>query len=290
MGKQTLLAEGILDMEFKEIIYEKAEGIAKITINRPQRYNFFTALTLEEMFLAIRDAWADKSVGVAILTGAGEKAFCTGGDQKTKDDEGYGKGEASFELLEAHGRLLNIIRAFPQPIEVHACHRVIIKLFCRPDLTQHLSHGVELMLFEDCICFRLGALSRKITRTYKDSLASIGLTHGQFFLLIALYEENGLLPSRLADKVSLDRPTTTGLLDRLERDGWIERRFDLSDRRTVRVYLTPKALEQRSDILNTYEKINGHYLEKYSNEEWLLLHSLLERLDEDKATATGTDG
>lgn len=145
------------------------------------------------------------------------------------------------------------------------------------------------MLFKDCICFKLGALSRKITRIYKESLASIGLTHGQFFMLIALYEENGLLPSRLADKVSLDRPTTSGLLERLERDGWIDRKFDLTNRRTVRVYLTPKAEEQRSAILATYEKINGYFLEKYSSEEWLLLQSLLERLDEDEATASETN-
>lgn len=146
------------------------------------------------------------------------------------------------------------------------------------------------MLFKDCICFKLGALSRKITRTYKDSLASIGLTHGQFFMLIALYEENGLLPSQLADKVSLDRPTTTGLLERLERDGWIERRFDPTNRRIVRVHLTPKAQEQRPTILATYKKINGHFLEKYSNEEWSLLQSLLERLDENEPEASGTDG
>jgi naphthoate synthase len=116
MGKQTIWVEGSLYMEFNEIIFEKKDGIAKITINRPQRYNAFTALTLEEMFLAIRDAWADKTVGVVILTGAGEKAFCTGGDQKTKDDEGYGKGRANFELLDAHGQLLNIIRAIPKPV------------------------------------------------------------------------------------------------------------------------------------------------------------------------------
>ena len=68
------------------------------------------------MFLAIRDAWADKTVGVVILTGAGEKAFCTGGDQKTKDGEGYGKGQAHFELLDAHGQVLNLIRAIPKPV------------------------------------------------------------------------------------------------------------------------------------------------------------------------------
>jgi DNA-binding MarR family transcriptional regulator len=107
---------------------------------------------------------------------------------------------------------------------------------------------------------------------------------------IALYEENGLLPSQLADKVSLDRPTTTGLLERLERDGWIERRLDPANRRTVRVHLTPKAQERRSTILATYEKINGRFLEKYSSEEWSVLQSLLGRLDEDESAASGTDG
>ena len=82
-------------MEFKEIIYEKDRGIARVIINRPQRYNAFTALTLEEMFSAFRDAWADKEVGVVVLTGSGDKAFCTGGDQKTKEEEGYGRGKPS---------------------------------------------------------------------------------------------------------------------------------------------------------------------------------------------------
>ena len=100
-------------MKFKEIIYEKKEGIGRITINRPQRYNAFTALTLEEMYQAFRDSWADRSIGVAVLTGSGDKAFCTGGDQKTKDTEGYARGEATFELLDAYGQLISIIRAIP---------------------------------------------------------------------------------------------------------------------------------------------------------------------------------
>lgn len=103
-------------MDFKEIIYQKKEGVAKIIINRPERYNAFTALTLEEMYEAVRDAWADRSIGVVVLTGCGDKAFCTGGDQKTKDGEGYGKGEAMFELLDAHGQLINVIRAIPKPV------------------------------------------------------------------------------------------------------------------------------------------------------------------------------
>jgi naphthoate synthase len=103
-------------MEFKEIIYEKDRGVARVIINRPERYNAFTALTLEEMFLAFRDAWADKEVGVVVLTGSGDKAFCTGGDQKTKEEEGYGRGGAKFELLDAHGQLISIIRNIPKPV------------------------------------------------------------------------------------------------------------------------------------------------------------------------------
>jgi dihydroxynaphthoic acid synthetase len=103
-------------MGFGEIIYEKKEGVGRITINRPQRYNAFTALTLEEMYQALRDSWVDRSIGVVVLTGSGNKAFCTGGDQKTKDHEGYEKGEASFELLDAYGQLISIIRAIPKPV------------------------------------------------------------------------------------------------------------------------------------------------------------------------------
>ena len=103
-------------MDFKEIIYKKSAGIAKVTINRPERYNAFTALTLEEMYAAFRDAWADKEVGVVVLTGAGDKAFCTGGDQKTKDGDGYGKGGATFGLLDAHGQVIQMIRAIPKPV------------------------------------------------------------------------------------------------------------------------------------------------------------------------------
>ena len=103
-------------MDFKEIIYEKKEGVARVTINRPERYNAFTALTLEEMHAAFRDAWADNEIGVAVLTGIGDKAFCTGGDQKTKDGDGYGKGGAKFSLLDAHGQVIDIIRAIPKPV------------------------------------------------------------------------------------------------------------------------------------------------------------------------------
>lgn len=76
--------------EFTDIVYEKcSDGIAKITINRPQVHNAFRPQTVMEMSRALNDARNDAYVGVIILTGMGEKAFCSGGDQKVRGTGGY---------------------------------------------------------------------------------------------------------------------------------------------------------------------------------------------------------
>ncbi|ECY6501481.1 1,4-dihydroxy-2-naphthoyl-CoA synthase, partial [Salmonella enterica subsp. enterica serovar Infantis] len=74
---------------YTDIRYEKStDGIAKITINRPQVRNAFRPLTVKEMIQALADARYDDNVGVIILTGEGDKAFCAGGDQKVRGDYG----------------------------------------------------------------------------------------------------------------------------------------------------------------------------------------------------------
>ncbi len=99
-------------MEYKDILYEKKDGIAKITINRPQAYNAFTANTLREITEALIDAEHDSNVGVVVLTGAGDKAFCTGGDVKeAAQPEGY-SGDMGYWHLEVHRRL----RTIPKPV------------------------------------------------------------------------------------------------------------------------------------------------------------------------------
>lgn len=75
--------------DYTDIKYQKAEGIAKITINRPHVRNAFRPLTVDEMQDALRDARFDEQIGVVILTGEGDKAFCSGGDQKIRGDAGY---------------------------------------------------------------------------------------------------------------------------------------------------------------------------------------------------------
>lgn len=101
-------------MHFEDIIYEKHEGIATITINRPVVRNAFRTLTVDELIAAFQDAWWDHSIGVVICTGAGDKAFCAGGDQSERSAEGYDTGSAGHEM-NVEG-LHNIIRNIPKPV------------------------------------------------------------------------------------------------------------------------------------------------------------------------------
>ena len=71
---------------FREILYAKADGVARITINRPHNYNAYSTGTLDDLATAFRDASFDDAVGVIVLTGAGDRAFCTGGDVKEYAD------------------------------------------------------------------------------------------------------------------------------------------------------------------------------------------------------------
>ncbi|MBP9854677.1 MAG: 1,4-dihydroxy-2-naphthoyl-CoA synthase [Candidatus Omnitrophica bacterium] len=84
--------------KYKDILYHKAEGIAKITINRPETRNAFRPQTVHEMSEALADARDDQSIGVVILTGEGEKAFCSGGDQKIRGDAGYKDADGTNRL------------------------------------------------------------------------------------------------------------------------------------------------------------------------------------------------
>lgn len=76
-------------MELKDVIYGNENGVAKIIINRPEVYNAFRAQTVKELIYSFRDAWDDNKIGAVILMGAGDKAFCTEGDQKNKGESGY---------------------------------------------------------------------------------------------------------------------------------------------------------------------------------------------------------
>jgi naphthoate synthase len=75
--------------DYSDILYDTAEGIAKNTINRPEVRNAFRPTTLFELSHAFNVARVDPDIGVIILTGAGEMAYCSGGDQRIRGDDGY---------------------------------------------------------------------------------------------------------------------------------------------------------------------------------------------------------
>jgi len=100
---------------FEEIIYQKAEGIAKITINRPECRNAFTPLTVKEMCKALDDARDDEKIGVIILCGQGDLAFCSGGDQRVRGDSGYKDAHDGVHRLNVLD-FQKQIRACPKPI------------------------------------------------------------------------------------------------------------------------------------------------------------------------------
>ncbi|MBC2602276.1 1,4-dihydroxy-2-naphthoyl-CoA synthase [Puniceicoccus vermicola] len=105
--------------EFEDILYHKGEGIAKVTINRPERRNAFRPKTVQEMYEAFLDAREDPTIGVILLTGAGphtdgKYAFCSGGDQKIRGQAGYVDegGVPRLNVLD----LQKLIRSIPKVV------------------------------------------------------------------------------------------------------------------------------------------------------------------------------
>ena len=105
--------------EFQDIVYETADGIAKITINRPHVRNAFRPQTIIELKEAFDLARDDEKVGVVIFTGAGDEAFCSGGDISTRGDDGYigddqvgNKGIGRLNVLDLQVQ----IRRMPKPV------------------------------------------------------------------------------------------------------------------------------------------------------------------------------
>ncbi|HEX2826240.1 MAG TPA: enoyl-CoA hydratase-related protein [Burkholderiales bacterium] len=99
-------------MAYEDIRLEKKDGVARITIDRPKVMNAFRGKTCEELLDAFADAGWDKSIGVIVLTGAGDRAFCTGGDQSAHDGSYDGRGTIGMPIEQLH----NVMREIPKPV------------------------------------------------------------------------------------------------------------------------------------------------------------------------------
>jgi len=104
-----------METRMEDILYQKDVGIATVTINRPEVRNAFRPKTIDEMVSAFLDAWHDDDIGVVVLTGAGDMAFCSGGDQRLRGLGGYQDNSQELprlQVLELH----RVIRMIPKPV------------------------------------------------------------------------------------------------------------------------------------------------------------------------------
>lgn len=99
-------------MQYEDILYEVRNGAAWITINRPEKMNAFRGHTCDELIHAINRAGYDREIGAIVLAGAGDKAFCTGGDQSAHEGQYDGRGTIGLPMEELH----NAIRDVPKPV------------------------------------------------------------------------------------------------------------------------------------------------------------------------------
>ena len=99
-------------MEYQDILYSEADGTATITINRPEKYNAFRASTIEELIHAVNRAGWNREIGVIVLCGAGEKAFCTGGDQSSHEGGYGGRGTIGLPVDDLHAAMRDV----PKPL------------------------------------------------------------------------------------------------------------------------------------------------------------------------------
>jgi len=102
-------------LDYEDILYEERDHVATVTINRPQVMNAFRARTCEELLHALHRAGWSPDIGAIVLTGAGERAFCTGGDQSSHDDSGAyagGRGTIGMPIDEVH----TAMRDVPKPV------------------------------------------------------------------------------------------------------------------------------------------------------------------------------
>ena len=132
--------------------------------------------------------------------------------------------------------------------------------------------------YQDVILFILSKANQRVYSTFKSRLQPYGLTPMQALLLNALYEEEGLAAGELGKRLALDSATLSGVMDRMEENGWITRNAFKEDRRVLNIHLTDKSRQLRNKFLKDTEELNKEVLSIFNMEERLLLIRMLKDL------------
>ena len=141
---------------------------------------------------------------------------------------------------------------------------------------------------EDCLSFYLGKAYQRVTQSAKQRLAPYGVTPVQYALLEVLWEQDNQSGAELSERLLLDSATMTGLLDRLEHAGLIERKAHATDRRVNRVVLTARGRDLQEPLDRAMDQMNQDFLGEFPPEEAKLLRELLTAIAGRKATESTT--
>jgi DNA-binding MarR family transcriptional regulator len=135
------------------------------------------------------------------------------------------------------------------------------------------------MTLDDCLCYLTGKVFRQMLSCYNPYIREKGLTVSQLFVLLALYERDGMTPQELSSKLALNSSTLTGILDRLEQKGLVKREMNATDRRSIVIKLTDSAKKIKDELWHIYETVNGYLMSCLSQEELNRLHEIMGKLE-----------
>ncbi|MEN6292191.1 MarR family winged helix-turn-helix transcriptional regulator [Methanobacterium sp. MBAC-LM] len=131
---------------------------------------------------------------------------------------------------------------------------------------------------EKYICFKLNKVRRKIHRYYESKLAPFNITPVQFYVLSALWDKDEIKFKDLARRLDMDGSTLTGILDRMEKRGFIKRKEDPDDRRSILVCLTNESKEIRPQMIEIAQDLDHEFRDKVPDEEFRTLLKVLDKL------------
>lgn len=134
------------------------------------------------------------------------------------------------------------------------------------------------MNYEDCLHFMIAKAHQKISGVFRSRMQKIGLTPPQALVLMALYEEEGISAGELGIRLVLDSATVSGLMDRMEKDNWIVKKYAPNDGRLLQLYLTDKASNTKDQVLSELEACNQEALSSFKIEERILFERFLRDL------------
>ncbi len=131
---------------------------------------------------------------------------------------------------------------------------------------------------EGYICFNIGRVMRRVYEHYDSRLSPFNLTTPQYMVFNALWVGDGITIGELGQRVALDGSTITGILDRMEKNGYVERRPNAEDRRSALVYLTPKAREVGPRIIGFADELNAAIRKNFPAQDIAVFERVLREL------------